>query len=453
MIFTRAILKNDSTWSKGIDQAVSVLAQFARLLQYPLPTYDSKNLAVAPSFTVEELARSKEKRSVKLKKPPPLFRCQAQVKIPSQIYNVEKLLPYVPPTDELLEPVVVKKQNPAPVEHLDFTPATCHDNGEVFLNGLGENAAQSVAQSLAAQEIVHQVERLLNVPRGELRDYMVQHEKRIKSLSLEVHLLKHNEPIPGVRWSNIPIDTSFASDPYSSATRKGNLQFFPELRSNEHALCAAKAITLAAPSAAPTVQVYTQPLKTDELVKRFANIMAVGGPIEGVAGTVPGTEINLGLNPLQAQVVALSHLYNTLTHETVHKKWKKEIRIQNKKMMAAVSSELHSSYGMAKLYVAWPKHQLAGLESTLMTIPEYQLPSSRSDVSERTPRPSSRRPRAAGAYFQKNGGAAAKLLRARVESFRDHQKLYPLPVDSIESQIPFDASITIVRGGTGSGKV
>jgi hypothetical protein len=31
--------------------------------------------------------------------------------------------------------------------------------------------------------------------------------------------------------------------------------------------------------------------------------------------------------------------------------------------------------------------------------------------------------------------------------------LYPLPVDSVESEIPFDASITIVRGGTGSGKV
>ena len=45
------------------------------------------------------------------------------------------------------------------------------------------------------------------------------------------------------------------------------------------------------------------------------------------------------------------------------------------------------------------------------------------------------------------------MLKSRLSSFRAHQKKLKLPVDAVESKIPHDAAVTIVRGGTGSGKV
>jgi hypothetical protein len=306
---------------------------------------------------------------------------------------------------------------------------------------MGENPASSVAHSLAAQEVVHQLERLLSVPRGDLRDHLLQHSAKIKGLANEFHLLPYDAPLPGIRWSNLPRDPSFVSS--STTLREGHLQFFPDLRRTPPALLAAKAITLAASKAAPTVAVHTQALKTDPTrVQRFANVRAAGGPIPGVAGTVPGLELNYNLDQEQAQVVALIHLYNTLTHETTHKKWKKEVRQRNAAMMAAVAKERHSSYGMAKLYVAWPPHQFAGLSALLATCPDCAVPPPhRRSAAEARPRPRPRRD--------------ATRHEQRIRSFRNHQLLYPLPVDSIEKQIPHndDASITIVRGGTGSGKV
>ena len=43
-------------------------------------------------------------------------------------------------------------------------------------------------------------------------------------------------------------------------------------------------------------------------------------------------------------------------------------------------------------------------------------------------------------------------MQRRIEVFRAHQKETPLPIDAVEERIPHDADVTVLCGGTGSGK-
>lgn len=447
MILTDALLRSNKTWAKGREQAADLLILLAKTFNYPLPTYEFKSKPVPRKWTVEELAQSQTPRSKEKEKPTGTYVCEMQTKIPSRLYNVTKLKPpYVPPS-ELDATLPAKNKQVKPF--IDFAPATITEKGETFLNGIGESHLQNHSKALAALDIVHQVERLFNVPRGSLKNYLEKHQKKIRTMANEYHMMPYHLPIPGIEWENIPHDTSFVGDSDKCATREGNINFFPDVRRNPHAMIAAKSLILASQLRSPTVEVHTQAMKTmSGSVKRYANIHGFGGgPLHGVSGTVPGTELNLNLDYLQAQVVALIHLYNTMTHETTHKKMKKDIKQKYDKMIAAVTKQQDSSYGMAKLYVSLPKHLLEGLESTLSTIPEYQLPQVGSDRTNRPP------PRRRDVVRRTSTKQQEKLLHSRVEALRLHQKVYPLPVDSVEREIPYDASITIVRGGTGSGKV
>jgi hypothetical protein len=117
----------------------------------------------------------------------------------------------------------------------------------------------------------------------------------------------------------------------------------------------------------------------------------------------------------------------------------------------AVMKEKDSSYGMAKLYVSLPKHQFEGLQEIIDKIPIYTLPSSFTHANHRDRRRRSSRRNHPSSNISK--ADSDQLLSQRIKTFRQHQESLPLPVDSVERKIPHDVSVTIVRGGTGSGKV
>jgi hypothetical protein len=99
---------------------------------------------------------------------------------------------------------------------------------------------------------------------------------------------------------------------------------------------------------------------------------------------------------------------------------------------------------MAKIFATLPDHQVEELAELLDKVKPYQL--EHSNTEKKSP-PSSK----VGKVGTIKDGAAQ--LESRLASFRSHQRTTPLPVDSVENLIPHDAAVTIVRGGTGSGKV
>jgi HrpA-like RNA helicase len=89
-----------------------------------------------------------------------------------------------------------------------------------------------------------------------------------------------------------------------------------------------------------------------------------------------------------------------------------------------------------------PKHQFEELRELLkMVKPKYAV------VTDSPLKP----PRIQVAKAEDNYDDNVELNK-RQASLRQAQKKCPLPVDKVESEIPYDAAITIVRGGTGSGK-
>jgi hypothetical protein len=113
-----------------------------------------------------------------------------------------------------------------------------------------------------------------------------------------------------------------------------------------------------------------------------------------------------------------------------------------------------TSYGMAKLFVTLPTHQFQDLQLLINQIPVYTLPKKifiDSNNNRRNRRRRLLQNQSLITPIQKR--QSIQQLNPRIQTFREHQKLHPLPVDSIEEEIPHNVSVTIVRGGTGSGKV
>ena len=326
--------------------------------------------------------------------------------------------------------------------------------------GAGECDTKSAARNLAALEVIYQMEQILNVPRGELQSHMNLHaEKLLQITDRELHHnFPYHEEIPGVSWQNIPTDASFATSlikktpprQFAPATRRGYIDFIPPIVNNEHALIAAKAITLSSKEFVPTVDVYANTMKEGS-IQRFANIQPSGGPLEGVIGTLPGGELNIGLDATDATVVAFIHLFNKMTHGPTQKNFTQVVKDRYLAMAKAIFKEKDTSYGMAKLYVSLPKHQFQDLRQLIDTIPIYKLPNSYTNAIRR--RPPYRRFLRHHSNGSSNNRTMDRERQERIETFRQHQKLHPLPVDSIEKDIPHNVSVTIVRGGTGSGKV
>jgi hypothetical protein len=206
--------------------------------------------------------------------------------------------------------------------------------------------------------------------------------------------------------------------------------------SNPEAFMAAKAITLTARERLPAIAVHRN--NTSEANQCYANIRAIGR-IEGVVGALREQMYGIESSE-QATLWAFERLAANLRARA------KKDRAINAVVNACERKD--SSFGMAKLFVSLPKHQFDDLK---LLLEKAQDSCSRAApsllISKR------RGSRRAESWQTTDIHDEESVFRRRLVSFRDHQKKQPLPIDSIESSIPHDALVTIVRGGTGSGKV
>ena len=344
---------------------------------------------------------------------------------------------------------------------ITFSEPTKAKKGDLYhIYGAGESDTKNSARNLAALEVIYQVEQMLNIPRGGLPDHLQMNSEKLQQLADTHHSIPYNEAIPGITWQNIPIDSSFAAfhpkiapRHFVPATRAGNIDFMTQIMINEYAVISAKAITLASSQRLPTLDVHSNTM-AEGSIQRFANVQASGGPLEGVVGPLPGGELNIGLDRIDATVVALIYMYNKMTHEPTQVGMKRIVKERYLSMVKEIIKERDTSYGMAKLFVSLPRHQFPDLNRLIDTIPIYTLPGSYSNMIRRR-QPQRRYLRHHGnqnSYTNKNV-TVDRERQQRIETFRQHQKSQPLPVDSVEKDIPYDVSVTIVRGGTGSGKV
>ena len=476
MILNVNILKSNKLLDKGRGQAVELLADLSKRFNLPLPRYAYKEKPLP--VTAKSTKKGKGGDNNNSKK---FFVCEASAPIPSPIYQ-QKLVREKRQQKQGLQsqhhavndrtrhdansnsgehatpqgrPLNLKsKTGEQFIVPLTFPIPTHSEKNGGYTNifGAGECDSRNAARNLAALEVVYQMEQIFNVPRGELPSHLRNNSDKLIDITELYHDIPYHEEIPGITWHNIPIDSSFAAfhEPppqFQPATRKGNIDFLTQIMTNEHARLAAKSITLASSERLPIVNVHSNVMKYGS-IQRFANVQPVGGPLEGVVGTLPGGEMNIGLDSIDAVVASLTHLYDKMTHEPTQKGMKKDVKYRYRAMVAAILKETDTSYGMAKLFVHLPKHQFQDLSQLIESIPVYSLPQSHSNTFRR--KPPQRR------LLQNSSSRDGKINsehQERIATFRRHQQLHPLPVDSIEGDIPHDVSVTIVRGGTGSGKV
>lgn len=516
MILNANILRNSKVLSKGREQAADLLATVAKTFGFQQPNYTYKERqdfgVVAPNKELPEPSssttkgkRTKKTMGVDNTVPKKLYICEVSAPIPTPIYELKLIRERGQERKKLLNGQTTSSSSPIQqhmingktnesnsiringIQHLLPTNGSTSNKstlmqtkvGEyvevpitflepkmskkgVNIFGAGECDTRNAARNLAALEVIYQMEQILNIPRGELQNHMEKNEEKLLQITESHHNIPYDEEIPGITWQNIPTDLSFAafqSKPpprnfFQPATRVGNIDFMPQITSNEHALIAAKAITLASQERLPTVDIHSNTMKEGS-IQRFANVQPCGGPLEGVVGTLPGGELNIGLDSIDATVVAFIHLFNKMTHGPTQKNMKTDVKERYLSMAKAIFREKDTSYGMAKLYVSLPKHQFQDLRQLIDTIPIYTLPKSHTNVFRRRP-PQRRllRHHSNSRYSNSSyNNAIDRERQARIETFRQHQTSHPLPVDSVEKDIPHDVSVTIVRGGTGSGKV
>jgi HrpA-like RNA helicase len=330
------------------------------------------------------------------------------------------------------------------------------------ITGAGRASQKAYARTLAALEVVHQIEEDMSVSREGLQkliDDIIEKEAAKKAL-FEEHPI--TEQLPGVSWENVPIDAAFQET--NPAGRKGRIEFFPDLMQNPRALVAAKLLTITEREGLPAIAIHAN--QTDSgVLQRWANIGS-NGRVKGCNG--PQGELSMGASNRDAEIIGLqSILYsNPLPHDDVISspasvKPKKKRKGGKKKKGGTPHHPIHDpglprlvelcerydkSFGMAKLFVNLPKHHFADLKVLVKNIAARF-------IERDTPNLTINRQRS---YARSGGDRAlgnnADSLKARLAKFRSHQKKNPLPVDSVESKIPHEATVTIVRGGTGSGK-
>jgi hypothetical protein len=300
--------------------------------------------------------------------------------------------------------------------------------------GAGRCRQKPFSKTLAALEVVHQLEEGLGVARGGLQakldDYLAQEEKKQQ----ELEKIPVDTSVPNVTWFNLPMDPAFPES--QPATRRGRIDFFPRLKNDAMGFMAAKASTLTAETKLPSL-VHQANQADDGVTQKWANLK-VGGRIKGWANAM-GPDSVMGMDAQDAEYICFSSMAESIV--------KKSQQVELEDIISAALGP--SSFGMAKLFVAWPKHHYEPVKELLTKLDEKRalVPES----SDEDTRP--------GRWDKPHGGGGAglsadrdkALLKPRLDSFRRHQRLTPLPIDSVEANIPHQAEVVVVRGGTGSG--
>lgn len=120
-----------------------------------------------------------------------------------------------------------------------------------ILTGHGQFGTKSVAKDWAANEVVQRLEKGLKIKPRTLQTWLERYEQEQQAKEEARRAVPVEQEIPGVSWTNLPIDLSFKET--EPATRRGYIEFSPELVQNHKASAAAKALTLTANQSLPTV--------------------------------------------------------------------------------------------------------------------------------------------------------------------------------------------------------
>ena len=288
--------------------------------------------------------------------------------------------------------------------------------------GGGRASQKAFAKSLAALEAVQRLEETMGLGRGELLKVIDKYEEDQQKKKEEIQATPVEQEIEGVSWDSFPMDHSFPdSDP---ATRRGRIHFNRELRENIHAFSAAKAVTLSTPGMLPEVVIHGT--RTDYGFKQYANIK-MGG--KTVAGGSSGSDVYINLSRKDAEILTLEDMGAKCFDG-----------------YPPFITDPESSFGMAKVLAKLPAHHLDDITELMDSLTSYEESVSRRAPDERFKRSSRGNPTHLTFIEDES------KLQKRISLFRKHQKDLSLPVDSIEDDIPHDAPVTVVRGGTGSGK-
>jgi len=299
--------------------------------------------------------------------------------------------------------------------------------------GSGHDEDEHLAKELAALDCLWKLEEhcARRLP-GILKLYQKQQRVRIEQWDIA-------QELPGVSWQNLPLDRAFPR----RGSRWERLTFTPALIQNTKAFATAKAITLASKETLPEVILKkNKDTQRDTHINIKTNSQRHGVlSVRGPGFTKPFAD---DMIPELRRELALQDALQRIHHQMVEEK--------HGTHLLELLEKSNPSFGMAKLFVALPDHHVKRLISLLRYTIKNPLPRP-SPLELITPR---QRRQPITAETTTTAAAAddddAVQLKRRIEALRRHQRAHPLPVDDVENQIPHDALVTIVQGGTGSGK-
>lgn len=280
------------------------------------------------------------------------------------------------------------------------------------------------AKEQAAENVVMKLERMMKMEQFTMPQWL-QTFKEQRQREIEIlQATPVTQQVPGVAWQNVPIDLTFQET--EPAGRSGRISFHPEVIQHPRAFTAAKILTARSTDTLPAIVFKENPTLEGPL-QQWANIITDGSLI-GVKDH--WLKESIGIGRVGAEIIALRKAFSV-------NRLNKDLRFPGKSGQ--------SSFGMAKLFLLWPKYQFPALKELL---DQVKVNSQKNDASIRNG-PSGITTRQNKLVTPANDTTTWKT---RVDIFRKHQQMLPLPIDHVESKIPHEAWVTIVRGGTASGK-
>ena len=301
--------------------------------------------------------------------------------------------------------------------HDDILPST-------QLIGSGRDRNKQFSKTLAALEVIHQLEYYLRLKRNTLPQTLEEYKERLaeQQAALESAPLEHAVPL--VAWHNVPLDPQFPSvgDSDQKYFRRGRIEFFPSLVQNAHAFSAAKAITLTARRNLPQLNVIGDILE-DGSTKKWANIRA-NGRIKGFNSS-HGND-NMGDTEREAELYSFVQLGRAT---------EQAYELGDVWQVIQHGTPTPATFGMAKLFVEWPQYQFEAVQKLVETILATQQPASRSMTKSNRPPET---------IASNSSNTSDTTLRDRIAFFRQCQQKTSLPIDQVETNIPFDAPRQVV---------
>jgi len=329
------------------------------------------------------------------------------------------------------------RRKPGHIYHCRFHPPQYifdfvkKERPEGAIVGVGNDPDEQMAKNLAALECMFK----LDAHNGRrLEGALIAYEKEMRN---QMEKFPIEEELPGVSWDNWPVDPTLAQT--FPATRAERLEFGPLLMENEQAFHTAKAITLVSTESLPEVLFK----KNKDTYKLTHCNIKTNNQRHGVY-SIRG----LGEAHLQFQVDTIPEIRRKLVLEEALDKVHEKIQALGEGQHLVKAASISPSFGQAKLFVQLPKHHFAHFANILHYTNNNPLPIPQ--PKKRLPLDDDTEKTATTVSDSVNDDEVRQRLQERIEALREHQQSNPLPIDDVESHIPYDKDVTIVKGGTGT---